>query len=361
MTGTVNNKTTYDKEEITIGIQYFIIHFCIELLCFYCINRVMNLDIIKSILVCILYDFIAFLPQGLIGNWYNKHKGFKISYIGLILMILGTILMLMYNTVTIITGITVIALGNAILHECGAIGTITVSKGNIFPSALFVGGGSFGLIVGKTLSNNQVTPLCLIPFISIMILLTLISDKTWINYKCDTYNKIKATNIKVSSNIVIIVAFIVVIVRSFIGYGIPTSWRQTTWQFFIMYFAMGFGKAFGGYLCDKIGYKTTGIISTLVSIPFLIIGDRNMMISVLGIMMFSMTMSVTFGMLLDRIQNNPGLAFGITTIGLIVGTIPIFIWKFTNKVNTILVIIGSLLSFGLLSIILCNKNIEKEE
>ena len=361
MTRTVNNKTTYSKEEINIGIQYFIIHFCIELICFYCVNRLINLDIIESIIVCILYDFVAFLPQALIGNWYNKHKGFKISYIGLTLMILGTILMIMHNAVVIVIGIIGIALGNAILHECGAIGTITVSKGNIFPSALFVGGGSFGLIVGKTLGNNQVTPLCLIPFILIMILLTLISDKAWIDYKEVNYNKIRATNKDVNTDIIIIVAFIVVVVRSFIGYGIPTSWRQTTWQFFIMYFAMGFGKAFGGYLCDKIGYKTTGIISTLVSIPFLIIGDRNMIISVLGIMMFSMTMSVTFGMLLDRIPNNPGLAFGITTIGLIIGTIPIFIWKFTNEINTILVIIGSILSFGLLSITLCNKNTEKEE
>lgn len=65
-----------------------------------------------------------------------------------------------------------------------------------------------------------------------------------------------------------------------------------------------------------------------------------MIISLIGVMFFSMTMSITLAILVSVLKRNPGLAFGLTTIGLFLGTVPIFFVKITNPI----------LNFGLISV-----------
>ena len=68
-----------------------------------------------------------------------------------------------------------------------------------------------------------------------------------------------------------------------------------------------------------------------------------MLVSIIGVMFFSMTMSITLGILVSVLKNSPGLAFGITTIGLFLGTAPIFFIKLTQEINIILIVVISIL------------------
>ena len=61
--------------------------------------------------------------------------------------------------------------------------------------------------------------------------------------------------------------------------------------------------------------------------------------SLLGVMFFSMTMSVTLALLVSVLPKNPGLAFGLTTIGLFLGTAPTFFFKLGNFFSNCLVIL----------------------
>lgn len=63
-----------------------------------------------------------------------------------------------------------------------------------------------------------------------------------------------------------------------------------------------------------------------------------MFISLFGIMLFSMTMAVTLGILVSTLKKTPGLAFGLTTIGLFLGTIPIFFIRFTTLLSNCILI-----------------------
>lgn len=83
-----------------------------------------------------------------------------------------------------------------------------------------------------------------------------------------------------------------------------------------------------------------------------------MIVSLIGVMFFSMTMAITLGILVSVLQKTPGLAFGFTTIGLFLGTAPIFFFKILDfKINILMIISLSLLCTFLLSKIL---NKEKE-
>ena len=49
-----------------------------------------------------------------------------------------------------------------------------------------------------------------------------------------------------------------------------------------------------------------------------------MIISVIGIILFNMTMPITLGIVAQRLPKNPGLAFGLTTAALLLGAVPSF-------------------------------------
>ena len=91
-------------------------------------------------------------------------------------------------------------------------------------------------------------------------------------------------------------------------------------------------------IADAIGVKKTAYLSMICALPFLFCGDNHMFVSLIGVMFFSMTMSITLALIVSVLQKSPGLAFGFTTIGLFLGTAPIFFFKFTTTLANCIVI-----------------------
>ena len=326
------------SKELKTGYLYFYIHFIVEVTCFFYLSRITNNSNFIW-LIPFIYDGMAFVPQSLIGYISDKYQKINMGLIGTILLMLGIIIYSLLN-ISVFVSLFFICIGNAFLHVSGAEDTLRSSNGKISPAAIFVSGGSFGVITGKLLSASNISPLfILLPLIS-LIPFVLLSKTYRSNDSITNFNFVKPNiNIK----LVIIIALLVVIVRGYVGYGIPTSWNKTIIQTIIFFSIMGLGKALGGILSDLIGIKKTATISTLLSIPFLCFGDNIMIISLIGVMFFSMTMAITLGILASCLKKTPGLAFGITTIGLFLGTAPIFFIKLNMNINIILIIISSIL------------------
>ena len=335
------------KKNIT-GYLYFYIHFVVEIVCFFFLSRVTNnSDFVW--MIPFIYDGLAFVPQSIIGYINDKYPKINMALIGTILLVISCLIYGLIN-ISVYYSLIILCLGNAFLHVAGAENTLKTSDGRLSPSAIFVSGGSFGVICGRLLAKSTINPLwLLIPILSI-IPFSILSD-TYINKEsnCNNFNYVKDN---INPYLVVLIALFVVIVRGYMGYGIPTSWNKTTIQLVIFYFIMGFGKALGGILSDKYGIRKVAILSTLLAIPFLCFGDNIMIISLIGVMFFSMTMSITLGILVSVLQRSPGLAFGITTIGLFLGTVPIFFIKLSMSINIIIIIVFSIVCSLLLSYIL---------
>lgn len=324
-----------------IGIIYGIIHLLVEVICFQILYKEFANPAI-TLMIAVIFDFFAFMPQGLIGAIADQHKTLKISYIGAILMLLSIVLSTL-NINNILT-LFFLGIGNAFLHEAGAIATTTIDKPKLTPSAIFVGGGSFGVIIGQMLGTLNKSLLWSYISIIFILILVFLSNKQWITEDRKTA-KFNLINERINFWTIIITAFLVITARSFIAYAIPISWKKEIWQSFLLFFTMGFGKILGGILSDIFGAKKIGAFSTLICIPFLLFGKNIMILSIIGVFLFSMTMPITYGMLLSVLKKSPGLAFGITTIGLFVGLIPLFLFgSFSLKINNMLIIILSLFS-----------------
>lgn len=322
------------------AITYWFVHFSVEVLCFFVLETLFpDFSQLRWIAI-LLFDAIAFLTQPLIGLFFENHKNLRPGILGDVMLILGSGIALAFkdNFAGIIIGLIIFTFGNATIHISGAIVTARVSEGRLSESAIFVAGGSFGVISGRMLANISV--FWFIPFIPAIISLPLmyyIDQKIREKYMDEAFDFIKCplkhniANNRPAAAIIIILG-LVVVARGYIGYGLPTGWNKLSIHTILLFVFMGTGKMLGGILADRFGARNVGIISCLLSLPILLISNNIMWLSLIGIALFSMTMAITLGGLFSVLNNSPGLAFGITTIGLFVGSFPIFFTKMPPQI-----------------------------
>ena len=338
----------------SVGWLYFFIHFSCEVACFYFLFSRLNDNPLWWILA-MLFDALAFLPQTIFGVLQDKFAALPFGIIGAILIFIA--LIVPFDIISLI----VIGLGNALLHIDGAEHTLHGSKGKITPNAVFVGGGSFGVITGQLLGALKIKYLFFIPVGLILISIALAfiiykshdlkSDDGWTGRSLEITSNINQTLF------ILLIAFAVA-VRSYIAYALPIEWKKTTFQAILLFSFMGIGKMLGGVFADGIGYKKTTIISLLVALPFLLFGNSIMTLSLIGVMLFSMTMPITVGILIIKLPDNLGLAFGITTVGLFLGIVPALIFTLPSLLShQIVVLVLSVVA--LVSILVCLRKEKK--
>lgn len=321
------------------GYFYFYIHFVVEVVCFFYLSKITNNSSFIW-LIPFLYDGLAFVPQSLIGYLSDKFPKVNMGMIGAILLFISY-LFFSFTKINQILTLTILCLGNAFLHVEGAEVTLKSAKGKLSLSAIFVSGGSFGVVTGRLLAKTKISPWIFLILILSMIPFILLARKSLDkNASTKEFDYVKEN---LNPTLVILIAVLVVIIRGYMGYGIPTSWNKTLTELVIFYFTMGLGKALGGILSDHFGIQKVAVASTLLAIPFLCFGDNIMIVSLIGVMLFSMTMSITLAILVSVLKRTPGLAFGLTTIGLFLGTAPIFFIKVSMEINIAIIIIFSCL------------------
>lgn len=336
------------SKNIATGYLYAYIHFTTEVVCFYFLNKVTaGANFIW--LIPLLYDGLAFVPQAMIGYINDKIPKASFSILGSLFLAVATVMCLRFGF-SVYWSLLILCIGNGLIHVNGAEVTLKASNGKLSHSAIFVAGGSFGVILGRLLANTFV-PYWMVAIFAITIIpFALLARRYKGDKSCSNYNY---SNTKINPMIIVLLATFIVIVRGYMGYGIPTTWNKTVLQSVALFFIMGLGKALGGICADAFGARKTALLSTLLAIPFLCFGDNIMIVSIIGVMFFSMTMPITLALLVSVLKRTPGLAFGFTTIGLFLGTAPIFYWKITStSLNIVMIAFLSLVCCGILSLIL---------
>ena len=318
----------FNTQYLGTGFLYFYIHFVTEVACFFVLARYVESAPVMW-LIMFAYDLLAFVPQGIFGYLSDKCKKVSFGVAGLALFAVALVLQ-QYTTWTFVS-LVVLCIGNAFTHVNGAEVTLRTSNGSLSHSAIFVSGGSFGVVTGKLLGAAGapywlvlILVVTAVPF-AILAQMYLKDDSasdTAVPCRAFQYN-----NPKIRKALVILLSVMVVIVRGYMAYGIPISWKKTTLQTVILFTFMGVGKALGGILADLFGVKKVGLCSVALALPFLLFGDNNMFVSLIGVLFFSMTMSVSLAVIVSVLPKTPGLAFGFTTLGLFMGAAPVFFVK----------------------------------
>lgn len=364
---------------------YSILHMFVDGLCAFSLLAAYK-DINMGISVFLVYNFCAFVLQmpfgvvldGLMNRYDKKWAGnnlknahvsnknaanenainiiageylipYHFALAGIILVIIGAYIS------PIIFGI-----GNALFHVGGGVDTIREDfnynkKG--MELGIFVAPGALGLFLGGQLAATDLINegglgtlwqlYAAIGTVMIALILVLyllikkdmqiaVSDNNGIIQRVRTENK---TSVDSSSNdsstkkysdsiaiqdlIMISCCFIVVVLRSYAGLGISMPWKTSFTLVLAGVLAVVVGKMAGGILAACFGVKRIVIISLITAAIGYVFSDAAIP-GIIALFVFNMTMPVTLYMLVDGYRDFPGFFFGVLTVALFIGYLPVY-------------------------------------
>lgn len=295
----------------------------------------------------LIYNIIAFGAQPMVGYLCDNKPGLPAGLIGCIVVAAGIIVLPYYWP-----AILMCAAGNAFFHVEGSIDSLKFSGGKMSRSGIFVSTGALGVALGTLYgkgSGSFVVPLALLAVSALLIALFKQSHKM----------KPAERYLNVSSALpfaaVLVLALVSIVVRAFVGASLPLGWKSASVFFSLLPGIAAFtGKAAGGFIGDLLGARRAGTAALLLSIPLLVFGSGSPVISFIGIMLFNMTMPITLCIVASKLPANPGLAFGLTTLALLCGTVPTFMFKVTGA--AVFVIIAALTALSAVCVFLAARS-----
>ena len=304
-----------------VGI-YSVIHFVIDLACAVLVSNFVTQKMGQGIdlfIAILIYNFFAFamqLPIGIIADKINKNA--LCSAIGCLLVATA----FGFANVGIIACL-IAGIGNAMFHVGGGIDVLNISGKKATLSGIFVSTGAMGIFLGGesvSIGFNKYYIVIIILLVSAIALFWLykqIKDRV----RNEKVIIPKINNIEI---IAILCLFFTVIVRGYVGLILSFEWKSNFILAFISIFAVVFGKMLGGIIGDKIGFMKISLISLIVSAFLFIFAFNNSVIGILAILFFNMTMPITLTALSNILFNNKGMAFGLLTLALFIGAVPVF-------------------------------------
>ncbi|NTV31201.1 MFS transporter [candidate division WWE3 bacterium] len=123
---------------------------------------------------------------------------------------------------------------------------------------------------------------------------------------------------------ILLLVLLSISIRSLVGSVLIFPWKTNIDLLIILTGAVVLGKGLGGILADKFGWVKIGVGSLALSIPFLVFGANVPFLAIVGMFLFNITMPITLVAISNIFPGRPGFAFGLTTLALIIGTIPAF-------------------------------------
>ena len=243
-----------------------------------------------------LYNAIAFGTQWLTGWLFDKKKN-QIRYAFLFVLVtlgLGTQAVLGIKAQTLLLG-----LGNSVFHV--AAGSLVLRRYTTYKElGIFVSSGAVGLALGL---NCIVGPY---PFLFVCAVLCVL-----VTYQLRQSEIPKSVPVQAVlqnsqfwlTGICLVLLLGCIVLRGFGSGGAASS--------YVMLFPCVFaaGKALGGIVCDKAGYRKTILFIFLLS--FAALQLSGLVASVLLILAFNMTMPLTLRLVHWCNPRYPGMMFGL--------------------------------------------------
>lgn len=281
----------------------------------------------------LLYNVIAFGLQPFIGYYCDKHPTIRrtvgIAGCAIVALTVGCsgFVMEIFQTFVVEEGVIrcvswismmVAAVGNAAFHVGGGTDVLVESRGKIAPNGIFVSAGALGVALGTKLGGQNIFVIYALVAAVVVVIAVLHRQMA----RCSNIAARVDFPIinSLSLPLAIFLLFFAVAVRAFVGAVAPIDWERTGLLVLLPSCAACIGKALGGIVGDRFGAGRTGVLSLLLSIPLLCWGRANPISSLTGVLLFNMAMPLTLCALAGTMPENPGFAFGLTTLALLLGS-----------------------------------------
>ena len=320
------------KKEVTT-FAYALCHFVVDFACvssmLCAVSRVLgesgqgSMEVVA--LSILLYDIVAFtlqLPIGIALDQLDKN-----SYAALLSYALvgaGVVLSLVPIALLEWPAILLLAIGNALFHSAGGLSVLNISQKHAGPSGIFIATGAIGVFLGTQsaqMGRLQIA-FSLLVLLFLCALITLVVQK--VNKKYWNVHNVTFDIPRLSSNTLLAIALLslVVALRSYAGMAMAFPWKSEMLLLVLSILGVFAGKALGGVVADRIGFRTTAIFSLIAAATLFVPSWEIPVMGLLGVFFFNFTMSITLASLANILPNAKGTAFGLASFSLAVGALP---------------------------------------
>ena len=320
------------KKEVTT-FAYALCHFVVDFACvssmLCAVSRVLgesgqgSLEVIA--LSILLYDIVAFTLQLPAGIALDKlDKNFYAALLSYALVGAGVILSLVPIVLLEWPAILLLAIGNALFHSAGGLSVLNISQKHAGPSGIFIATGAIGVFLGTQsaqMGRLQIA-FSLLVLLFLCALITLVVQK--VNKKYWNVHNVSFDISKLSFNTLLTIALLslVVALRSYAGMVMAFPWKSEMLLLVLSILGVFAGKALGGMVADRIGFRTTATFSLIVAATLFAPSWEIPVMGLLGVFFFNFTMSITLASLANILPNAKGTAFGLASFSLAVGALP---------------------------------------
>jgi len=320
------------KKEVTT-FAYALCHFVVDFACvstmLCAVSRVLgesgqgSMEVVA--LSILLYDIVAFtlqLPIGIALDQLDKN-----SYAALLSYALvgaGVILSLVPIALLEWPAILLLAIGNALFHSAGGLSVLNISQKHAGPSGIFIATGAIGVFLGTQSAQMERLQIAfsLLVLLFLCALITLVVQK--VNKKYWNVHNVSFDISELSFNTLLAIALLnlVVALRSYVGMVTAFPWKSEMLLLVLSILGVFAGKALGGVVADRIGFRTTAIFSLIAAATLFVPSWEIPVMGLLGVFFFNFTMSITLASLANILPNAKGTAFGLASFSLAVGALP---------------------------------------
>lgn len=325
-------KQVLPQKEVTT-FAYALCHFVVDFACvssmLCAVSRVLGESgqgspevIALSIL---LYDIVAFTLQLPVGIALDQlDKNFNAALLSYVLVGAGVILSLVPIALLEWPAILLLAIGNALFHSAGGLCVLNISQKHAGPSGIFIATGAIGVFLGTQsaqMGRLQIA-FSLLVLLFLCALITLVVQK--VNKKYWNVHNVSYDIPRLSSNTLLAIALLTLVValRSYAGMVMAFPWKSQTLLLVLSILGVFAGKALGGIVADRIGFRTTAIFSLIAAATLFAPSWEVPVMGLLGVFFFNFTMSITLASLANILSNAKGTAFGLASFSLAVGALP---------------------------------------
>lgn len=287
-------------------------HFLVDFACAFLVFRFLGEDGGLAALL-LAYNFCAFavqMPLGLLAGWWDRDG--VLAAAGALLVALAYGLALLPWLAAVMAG-----LGNAVFHVGAGLETLSVSGDRAGPLGLFVSPGAVGLFCGTLLGRGRTFPAWGVVLLLILTVVCLLLTQ---QPRPDGYEAVQPSFGTVAPMLLGLLA--VVILRSWVGMGLTLSWKGEGYWAAVLVLALAAGKAAGGYLADRFGFRRTAVLFLALSAALLPLAPEHPLLGTAAIFLFNMTMPLTLWASARLLPSARGFAFGLLTFGLFLGFLP---------------------------------------
>lgn len=279
------------------------------------------------------YDYIAFASQLFIGYAMDRLGLSNLAAaLGSAVTACGTWLAAPAPVAAVI----LVAAGNALFHVGGGTVCLGLDRRRALWPGLFVAPGAIGLYLGKLIGGSAfflpwaLTLMLCLPALAFVIL----RQPRW---KESLLPQVKGFGF------VLAALLITVAIRSLVGFSVSYPWASGWQQALLLTLAMFAGKAAGGALGDKLGWRNVTVAGLLLSAPLLAFGSGIPVLAITGVLCFNLTMAVTLAGVAYMLPGYEGFAFGLTTTAIVVGLTPTVVPGWSAFLGSPLAVAGFIL------------------